>query len=434
MSKINWKHHLANATSLCAAAHCSTIAATASPDTADGKAAAEQISTAKQTQSEKTETNTWQILSDKIEYFGHLVPPQIEKLFGASQIARENKPGDTPNCRQVIQLDKNTELQLTATRFRIDEIVLMPTSPDSKYLYEKCACDDAEVDWKSDVEYTYAPRREESVYWSTVKANLKNFIGMDKIQIQHLLGPERCSSQSQQTVDYRIGSQRLRFYLNNDRVSFLKLVTDKYRKEYWLQSKATQAKPHPELWPILQTQIDRLPGMTSEQYESLVQNSREKEATNAKTGQSSSNKPRQRYYKIDKWQLDERISSTVSLLRGLVQSIEFEPIEITEDRELAHGLVLTGWGCERPSEKDAVYTGAKRREEATYWAAIKPNLQKLIGMKRQEILALLGPERCSSEAGKSIDYRVGNNRLRFFLRNGAVIGFEFTNDMYLHDT
>ncbi len=388
----------------------------------------------KQTQAEKTETNNWQILSDKIEYFGHLVPPQVEKLFGASQIVRENKPEETPGSRQVIQIDKNTELQLTATRFQIDAIVLMPTSPDSKYLYDKCANDDAEQDWKSDADYTYAPRQEESVYWSTVKANLKNFIGMDKIQLRHLLGPERCSSQSQQTVDYRIGNQRLRFYLNEDRVSFLKLITDKYGKENWFLSKVTPAKPHPELWPIFQTQIDRLPGMTSEQYESLVQNSREKEAANSKSAQSSSNRARQRDYKIDKWQLDDRISSTVFLQRGLVQSIDFEPIEITEDRKLAHGLARTGWGDARPSDKDAVYTGAKRRDEATYWAAIKPNLRKLIGMKRQEILALLGPERCSSEAGKSIDYRVGNSRLRFFLRNDAVSGFELKNDMYLHDT
>jgi hypothetical protein len=55
-------------------------------------------------------------------------------------------------------------------------------------------------------------------------------------------------------------------------------------------------------------------------------------------------------------------------------------------------------------------------------------------MKQQEILALLGPERCSSEAGKSIDYRVGNNQLRFFLRKDTVVGFQLTNDMYLHDT
>ncbi len=397
-------------------------------------AQAEGVNPTEQTQSETAETNNWQILSDNIERFGYLVPLQAEIIFGSSQIVRETKPDETPGSRQVIQLDKNTELQLTATRFRIDEIVLMPTSPDSKYLYDKCAHDDAVQDWKSDADYTYAPRQEESVYWSTVKANLKNFIGMDKIQLRHLLGPERCSSQSQQTVDYRIGNQRLRFYLNNDRISFLKLITDKYGKENWFLSKVTPAKPHPELWPIFQTQIDRLPGMTSEQCESLVQNSREKEAANSKSAQSSSNRPRQRYYKIDKWQLDDRISSTVFSQRGFVQSIDFEPIEITEDRKPAHGLVRTGWGCERPSDKDATYTGAKRRDEATYWAAIKPNLRKLIGMKRQEIIALLGPERCSSEAGKSIDYRVGNSRLRFFLRNDAVIGFQLTNDMYLHDT
>lgn len=391
------------------------------------------MSTTKQAQSEKTESNNWQILSDKIEYFGHLVPPQAEKLFGVSQIVRENKPGNTPNCRQVIQLDKNTELQLTATRFHIDEIIIMPTSPDSKYMYDKCAGDGSEEDWKSDAEYTYAPRQDDSVYWSTLKANLKNFIGMDKTQLKQLLGPERCSSQSQQTVDYRIGNQRLRFYFTDKRVSFLKLITDKYGRESWFQPKVTPAKAHPELWPIMQTQIDTLPGMKSEQYESLVQKSREKEAANSKNAKTSSNSLRHHSFTIDKWQLDDRIISTIFTQLGLVHSIDFEPIEITEDRKPAHGMTRTG-NCLRPSVEDTVYTGAKRRDEATYWAAIKPNLRKLIGMKRQEIIALLGPERCSSKAGKSIDYRVGNNRLRFFLRNDAVIGFELTNDMYLHDT
>jgi len=380
-----------------------------------------------------TDEDCWKIAGENFGSFGSMSPSAIEKLFGSSRASNDNKAEWEGMSYQHVRLDNDTELELSRTIRLIDEISLIPTNQDTKAIHLRLN-DEFEYDWQSDTEYTYASRRFDDQYWAVVKTNFKNLPGKTKEELRRLLGPERCSSESKQTVDYRIGNQRLRFYLNNNRVSFLKLITDKYGKENWFLSKVTPAKPHPELWPIFQTQIDRLPGMRTEKYESLVQNSIEKEAANSKSAQSSSNRPRQRDYKIDKWQLDDRISSTVFLQHGFVQSIDFEPIEITEDRKRAHGLVRIGWGDSRPSDEDAVYTGAKRRDEATYWAAIKPNLQKLIGMKRLEILTLLGPERCSSEAGKSIDYRVGNSRLSFFLQKDTVVGFQLTNDMYLHDT
>ncbi|MBX9720846.1 MAG: hypothetical protein K2X81_05595 [Candidatus Obscuribacterales bacterium] len=431
MNETNWKNHLI--ASLIASVVASSYSDSHNTSLAFAADNQNQNSTSQQNTDEMTDADCWKIAGENFGSFGTMLPSTIEKLFGSSRVTNDNKASWEGMSCQHVRLDNDTELELSRTIRLIDEISLIPTNQDTKAIHLRLN-DEFEYDWQSDTEYTYASRPSDDQYWAVVKTNFKNLLGNTKEELKKLLGPERCSSESKHTVDYRIGNQRLRFYLNNNRVSFLKLVTDKYGKENWFQPKVTPAKPHRELWPIFQTQIDRLPGMTTEKYESLVQNSREKEAANSKSAQSSSNRPRQHDYKIDKWQLDDRISSTVFLQHGFVQSIDFEPIEITEDRKQAHGLVRIGWGDSRPNEEDAVYTGAKRRDEATYWAAIKPNLQKLIGMKRQEILALLGPERCSSEAGKSIDYRVGNSRLRFFLRKDTVIGFELKNDMYLHDT
>lgn len=431
MNKSNWKNHLI--ASLIASLLASSSSGSYSTFMAFAADNQKQNSTNQQNTSEMTDADCWKIAGENFGSFGTMLPSTIEKLFGSSRVTNDNKASWEGMSYQHVRLDNDTELELSRTIRLIDEISLIPTNQDTKAIHLRLN-DEFEYDWQSDTEYTYASRPSDDQYWAVVKTNFKNLLGNTKEELKKLLGPERCSSELKQTVDYRIGNQRLRFYLNKDRVSFLKLITDKYGKENWFLSKVTPAKPHPELWPIFQTQIDRLPGMTSEQYESLVQNSREKEAANSKSAQSSSNRQRQRDYKMDKWQLDDRIRSTVLLQRGLVQSIDFEPIEIAEDREQAHGLVRIGWDDSRPSHKDAVYTGAKRRDEATYWAAIKPNLRKLIGMKKPEILALLGPERCSSEAGKSIDYRVGNSRLSFFLRKDTVVGFQLTNDMYLPDT
>ncbi|MFA7340024.1 MAG: hypothetical protein WC028_24815 [Candidatus Obscuribacterales bacterium] len=424
------------ATSLCAVAHCSTIASAARPYTVDGKPSLEQISTTKQAQSEKTETTNWQILSDNIERFGHLVPPQAEIIFGSSQITKFDKPGETPNFRQVIKLDMNTELELTATRLHIDEIAVMETSADNQYIHRNYNFDDAEPDSISDVEYTYAPRPDEPFFWRTLKGNLRNLIGMNKQELRNLFGVERCSSQPRQTIDYRIGNQRLRFYLKNNKVSMFKLVTDKYGQNSLFGTTVIQASVNNQLWPMFEENLDKIPTMEKVEYESLLKRYSTTGESNSSDRSKIPDLSKKRRYAIYTWLLDGRIGATVMNFRGFEQSILFEPFDITEDRELAHGMSRTGPGSGylHPSEKDTVYTGAKRSNEATYWAAIKPNLRKLIGMKRQEIIALLGPERCSSEVGQTLDYRVGNSRLRFFMRNGVVIAFKLDCEQYLHDT
>ncbi len=399
-------------------------------------AQAEGVNPTEQTQSETAETNNWQILSDNIERFGYLVPLQAEIIFGSSQITKFDKPGETPNFRQVIKLDTNTELELTATGPRIDEIAVMETSAVNQFIHRNYNFDDAKPDSISDVEYTYAPQIEESFYWTKLKGSLRNLIGMNRQELRKLLGLERCSSQARQTIDYRIGNQSLRFYLKNDKVSMFRLVTDKYGQNSLFDTKVIQASVNNQLWEMFEEKIDKIPTMEKLEYESLLN----RYSTTGANASSDSNKipglSKRRRSATNTWLLDDRIGVTVTNFPGLERNIMFEPFNVTQDRKLAHGVYITGpsTGYLDTSEKDTVYTGAKRRDEATYWAAIKPNLRKLIGMKRQEIIALLGPERCSSEIGQTIDYRVGNSRLRFLLRNGVVLAFKIDSEQYLHDT
>lgn len=83
---------------------------------------------------------------------------------------------------------------------------------------------------------------------------------------------------------------------------------------------------------------------------------------------------------------------------------------------------------------DAIWTGAKRKDEKEYWKIIKANLDKFIGMSAEEIAALLGPERCSSKQDNLIKYRVGNAGLTFYLKDGKVQRFKFKSDVYIPGT
>jgi hypothetical protein len=61
-------------------------------------------------------------------------------------------------------------------------------------------------------------------------------LAQKRVKLSKLLGPERCSSKLLQTVDYKIGQQRLRFYFKNDRVLFLQLATVMYDLAQRLQA------------------------------------------------------------------------------------------------------------------------------------------------------------------------------------------------------
>ena len=396
-----------------------------------------QNSTTKTDTAEMTDADCWKIAGENFGSFGTMSPSRIGKLFGSLR-ASKFEGCEWLGRNQTVTLDKDTTLNLSwGSLFLvdfIDEVVLAPTNLDAKELQSRRDKEFGERDWESDTEYTNATDRDADVYWKVLKANFQHLLGTKKKELRKLLGPERCSSKLLQAVDYKIGQQRLRFYLKNERVSFLQLATVMYEWPNGFKPRELEWPMKAKLWPLFEEKIDSLLGAKSEDYKAMTASYKQEKLPFPSKHQNLITALKLRTNTKDYWFLDDRMAVTVAMESGLVSTIIFEPIQQFEDHQIPHSRVQKGWVGTRPSDEDAVYTGAKRREEATYWAAIKPNLQKFIGMKRQEILALLGPERCSSEAGKSIDYRVGNSRLRFFLRNDAVIGFQLTNDMYLPDT
>lgn len=457
MKKTNWKDHLlaslivsllsisssaSYSTSIAFAADNQTVDVDPSPNPSSAKNFAQssnqkQNSTTKPDTTEMTDADCWKIAGENFGSFGTMSPSRIGKLFGSLR-ASKFEGCEWLGRNQTVTLDKDTTLNLSwGSLFLvdfIDEVVLAPNNLNTEELQSRRDKEFGEHDWENDTKYTYASGRNEDVYWKVLAANFQHLLGTKRKELRKLLGPERCSSKSLQTVDYKIGQQRLRFYFKNERVLFLQLATVMYTWPNGFKPEDLEWPMKAKLWPLFEEKIDRLLGAKSEDYRAMTATYKQEKLPCPSRHQKLITALKLRTNTKDYWFLDDRMAATVAMESGLVSTIVFEPIQQFEDRQMPHSRIKASWLGSRPSNDDAVYTGAKRRDEATYWAAIKPNLRKLIGMKRQEILALLGPERCSSEAGKSIDYRVGNSRLRFFLRNDAVIGFELKNDMYLHDT
>jgi len=436
MKKTNWKDHLL--ASLIVSLLASSSSGSYSTSMAFSADNQNQNSTSQQNPSEMTDADCWKIAGENFGSFGTMSPSRIGKLFGSLRASKFEGLSYCGPRNQTVTLDKETALELSWTRTLgadfIDEVVLAPTNLDAKELQSRRDNEFGERDWENDTEYTYATCRNDDAYWKDITANFQNLLGIKREELRKLLGPERCSSKLLLTVDYKIGQQRLRFYFKNERVLFLQLATVMYEWPNGFKPRDLQWPKKAKLWPLFEEKLDRLLGAKSEDYKAMTASYKQEKLPFPSKHQNLITALKLRSNTKDYWFLDDRMAATIEMESGLVSTIVFEPIQQFEDHQIPHSRVQKGWFGTRPSDEDAVYTGAKPREEATYWAAIKPNLQRLIGMKRQEILALLGPERCSSEAGKSIDYRVGNSRLRFFLRNDAVIGFELKNDMYLHDT
>ncbi len=458
MNKTNWKNHLiasliasllassssgSYSTSMAFAADNPTVDVDSSPKPSSAQRSTQssnqnQNSTTKTDTAEMTDADCWKIAGENFGSFGTMSPSRIGKLFGSLRASKFDGLSYCGPRNQTVTLDKETALELSWTRTLgadfIDEIVLAPTNLDATELQSRRDKEFGERDWESDTVYTYATGRNEDVYWKVLAANFQHLLGTKRKELKKLLGPERCSSKSLQTVDYKIGQQRLRFYFKNERVLFLQLGTVMYTWPNGLKPRDLQWPMKAKLWPLFEEKIDTLLGAKSEDYKAMTASYKQEKLPFPSKHQNLITALKLRSNTKDYWFLDDRMAATVEMESGLVSTVVFEPIQQFEDHQMPHNRIKESWLGTRPNDEDAVFTGAKRRDEATYWAAIKPNLRKLIGMKKPEILALLGPERCSSEAGKSIDYRVGNSRLRFFLRNDAVIGFQLTNDMYLPDT
>lgn len=82
---------------------------------------------------------------------------------------------------------------------------------------------------------------------------------------------------------------------------------------------------------------------------------------------------------------------------------------------------------------EIIWSGWQPKSEREYWTIIKPNLERFIGMSSEEIVSLLGRERCSLKL-EFMDYRIGDHRLRFYFTDGAVEKFTFRANQYLGTT
>lgn len=130
--------------------------------------------------------------------------------------------------------------------------------------------------------------------------------------------------------------------------------------------------------------------------------------------------------------LDEKVDLKVLKSRGRNEFC-FLPT-----RKIPPGYLVTGpydGGFEWPKvPSEAIWTGAKRKDEKEYWSIIKANLDKFIGMSGDEIVALLGPERQSSKPWSYVQYRVGDAGLTFYLKDGKAQKFKFKSDVYIPGT
>lgn len=79
---------------------------------------------------------------------------------------------------------------------------------------------------------------------------------------------------------------------------------------------------------------------------------------------------------------------------------------------------------------DDVYTGAQPKEAQEYWTIIKANLDKFIGMNKANVIALMGPERCASKEGLTLDYRVGDDRFRLYFEKDKVSELQLRKRVY----
>ena len=130
----------------------------------------------------------------------------------------------------------------------------------------------------------------------------------------------------------------------------------------------------------------------------------------------------------DEIELGENTSLRVSG-SGKVKSFYFGP------KNFRFSLMAFGHDFDMSKGRpETIWTGAKRKDEKEYWKIIKANLDKFIGMSSEEIVALLGPERCSNKGFGYITYRIGDAGLTFDLKDGKVKGYRLEADQFIPGT
>jgi hypothetical protein len=132
--------------------------------------------------------------------------------------------------------------------------------------------------------------------------------------------------------------------------------------------------------------------------------------------------------------LDEHLALVVqrSLTRP-VQRFSFGPKNKGMlNNALAGIAIMTGPPIDL--QPDTVWTGAKRKNKNEYWTIIKDNLDKFIGMNQAELIALLGPPRCSSKHLNVVTFRIGDAGLDFGFKDDKVEKFRFESNRYIPGT
>ncbi len=179
---------------------------------------------------EETSTrDNWKIAKANVDKFLAMNDKAIADLFGHK---RDNKFG----CR--IEIDDNTTLQIYKTepspyllpmKFSFQSMNIRPkTLPSWMTHCGTGATYDSSFDQGPDTVWSGAKRKEEKEYWKIIKANLDKFIGMSGEEVIKLLGTERCSSKSNNFIQYRIGDAGLTFYLCEDKVQIFSFKSDTY--------------------------------------------------------------------------------------------------------------------------------------------------------------------------------------------------------------
>jgi len=167
------------------------------------------------------EIDRWQVAKNLLENLGDMKPGEIAKAFGIPEGIKRATFG-------IVYLGKGQQLRFSHHQL---EFTLTNNHTDSIFsggMHGSTRVGGGPLSFYSDHIYTGAKPEETAEYWTIIKANLDKFIGMSKANIIALMGPERCASHDESTIDYRVGEDQFRLYFTDDKVSELQLCKGVY--------------------------------------------------------------------------------------------------------------------------------------------------------------------------------------------------------------
>ena len=167
------------------------------------------------------EIDRWQVAKNLLENLSDMKPGEIAKAFGIPE-------GNKRATFGIVYLGNGQQL-----RFPHRQLEFTLTNNHTESLFSGGMRGSSRVggeplSFYSDDIYIGAKPKETAEYWTIIKANLDMFIGMSKANVIALMGPERCASEDQLTIDYRVGDDRFRLYFTDNKVSELELCKGVY--------------------------------------------------------------------------------------------------------------------------------------------------------------------------------------------------------------